>query len=292
MKKIVFVTAILWSVLCLGQDPPYNSWFSDASLQATVLLEKKVGDRFIAKGTGIMIMEYSSDNGIIVSCEHVLRGDSIYVVIPTTEEFKEFILADYGLHTLQNKFEQNNILWNKGDGFIRLKVGLHEGINFQKQPDGLDIAGFKFKAISSVWLPLIEKEIKIHNLLFIPRSFIQKEKDYKLGDDCYFVGFPFGLGTSSSPVPLFKSQSPKHLVRRATIAWVSEEHNEFLIDGFSYGGNSGGPLLKVGGGEGLPDFYLIGMVIGHFSDGDGLNTGLARVLKSDQILEVVELLDK
>jgi len=83
--------------------------------------------------------------------------------------------------------------------------------------------------------------------------------DLKLGDDIYFVGFPFGIGA------IGKNVEP--LVRSGIISWLSKDSPNFLLDAFSYGGNSGSPIFKKGtmkwGSLNWEGIYFVGMITGH-----------------------------
>ena len=128
------------------------------------------------------------------------------------------------------------------------------------------------------------------------------EKDLSLGDEIYFVGFPFGIGAHHRIEPL---------VRSGSIAWISENSREFLLDAFSFGGNSGSPVfLKrlIGTKPGVLRWekpFLVGMITGHhsirlenvltqpdpsvlkFEKGTiNLNLGLARCVWVDDILHI------
>lgn len=274
-----------------GQASAYYNWFTDESISTTVLLEKKVGEVFTTHGTGFLIYPYKSKKTIVISCEHVLKNQYIYLVLPTTKEFSNAVakLDSISIKNIKENLKQTNILWSNGDDFIRVEVNLIEGENFEKHSSNLDIAGFKVEIKSQI---LIQgQNIKLYEAKLIPKSYIEQENNFRLGEDCYFIGFPYGIGTRSASLKLYASDSPKHLVRRATISWISREQNEFLLDALSFGGNSGSPLFKVGWEPNKPSYYLIGIVIGHLNRGKE-NLGLARVLKSNQILEVVNMLDK
>lgn len=124
----------------------------------------------------------------------------------------------------------------------------------------------------------------------------------------YFIGFPFGFGTDELIQPI---------VRSGSIAWLPKNRAEYLIDAFSYGGNSGSPIFRkilFGAIPGKIDWELpklVGMITGHqnlslenvltqpdpselkFVKGNlDINLGLARCVFMDDIMELAAKLSE
>ena len=131
-------------------------------------------------------------------------------------------------------------------------------------------------------------EIKVAELKGIPKSRISYKDKIPLGLDVYFTGFPFSIGTEYglSLTGLYSDEIPNPLVRKGSIAWKSDNNNEFLLDAFSYGGNSGSPIFTLSDIQNRT--YLIGMVIGHLPSEQSDNIGLARCIWIDDIMKLVE----
>ena len=155
--------------------------------------------------------------------------------------------------------------------------------------------------------------IKICNVKSFPKSFMRLKKDVKLGEDIYFLGYPYMIGTKegysintnigSIRSGQYKTDVTTPVLRTGIVSWKSDTNKEFLLDAFSYSGNSGSPVFtKAKFGKPGPD--LIGMVIGHlnenleFEDVKNINKsktktygnmGLARCLWIDDILDVVKI---
>ncbi len=112
------------------------------------------------------------------------------------------------------------------------------------------------------------------------------------GDDVYLIGFPEGKidGHRDRPV-----------VRQGILAqvqgWLHEEHDYFLVDGSSFGGNSGGPVVtrpRIDAPEDhiLGHSLLLGMVqahaLSHGSSEGGENADLVTVIPVDAINDTIE----
>jgi hypothetical protein len=281
-KPILSILIFLISNISLSAQA---NWFDKDLSNCIIALEKRQGNDLIHHGTGFLIYNYEEPNkAYLVTCEHVLRNSSIVVKIPTTKKFREYVLKS-GTGNIQTKdnlwiFDGNNLLTD---------FQLIKDSTFAKD-DTLDIAAFTIQIPDAVIYNL--DTIKISDRKRIPTSFIKKRDGIELGTEIYFLGFPFAIGTSLGYVNsgYFSDEISNPLLRTGIVAWKSDNSKEFLLDAFSYGGNSGSPIFskrEVFGGN--P--YLIGMVIGHLSHPAtatklDMNIGLARCLWIDDILEV------
>ena len=95
----------------------------------------------------------------------------------------------------------------------------------------------------------------------------------------------------------FSDKKINPLVRGGVLAWKSDDSKEFLVDGTSYGGNSGSPVFTQYDLLHNKPPALIGMVLGHLAepvdstDSIGrINEGLARCIWIDDILKLAEKL--
>jgi len=290
-----------------------QTWFSQETIDCTVLLEKKVGNKFIPHGTGFLLYNYTkSSNYTVITCEHVLRNGSIYVLYQ----------ADSSLIAIMKKHNDKYVeigknAWQLDGNNLRTKVELIEGKTFVKHPI-LDIAGFKLD-IGSKITSITGKDttvINISKVKGIPISMIKKKENVGLGTDVYFLGFPFMIGTQEGySIPsdsgsinsgYYCESVANPVLRSGTIGWKSSNNNEFLIDAISYGGNSGSPVFSKAG-IGIKGPCLIGMVIGHLGEEIKFdknikpnevkvnvvgNAGLAKCLWIDDILLVAETISK
>lgn len=133
-------------------------------------------------------------------------------------------------------------------------------------------------------------------LPFVTQEALERERIRELeigeGDDVYLIGFPEGRleGYRDHPV-----------VRQGIVAqiqgWLAEEHEQFLVDGSSFGGNSGGPVVtrpRVDAPEDdiLSHSLLLGMVrahaLSHGSSEGGENADLVAVIPVDAINDTIE----
>lgn len=302
-------------LLSIGPVALYSQkWFDDQSIDCTVLQEKKVNDKYVPHGTGFLLYSYKEDRPYtLVTCEHVLRNTEIYVIVE----------ADTSIISYMMKLNQTSIffgknLWELDNGNLRARIDLIEDVTFVKHGH-LDIAAIPIDIHSKFYIhnESEKTEIKISNVEGIPRSQIKYKKDVSLGDDVYFLGFPFMIGTKNGyimpsnlgtiSVGSYNEDISNPVLRSGSIGWISKKNDEFLLDAFSYGGNSGSPLfLKKS--DGKPGPFLVGMVIGHLGEEliftlekdsnkvknlspEG-NAGLARCLWIDDLLEVVNKAEK
>ena len=291
------ISLLLLSLLISFQysiSQPTNPWFHGESIASTVLLEKELSGHFVAHGTGFIILPYKSSNQLIITCEHVLRNKSIFVNLEVNERFRNFV------RTLPSKQKQEiidllkrelNLLWNVNENFLRIKVDLIKDSTLFIHPKGLDIGGFKINLPGEYSFG--DSTFKIINARAIGKSRIKLKEKTSLGDDVYFIGFPFGIGSpTTTPSQLnYSTSSPRHLLRKGTISWISHDYDEFLLDAVSYNGNSGSPLFQISYEADKPPFYLIGIIIGHLGQ-DQINFGLARCLSANEIFKVIELADR
>jgi len=281
----------------------YSQWYDLQSTQVTVLLEKEVNGRMETYGTGFLLYNYDNPNtSIVVTCAHLLKRSTIFVSIN----------ADSSLISLVKQQTNNvavipakNRVWLIEGNRIRCPVMLmEEPKKTYVKHDSLDIGAFlinyPFREIKD---DSGKVTLKFSDKLSIPKSGIRLRSNASIGDEVYFVGFPFGIGN-------FDFISP--LVRSGSIAWFSNEESIFLLDAFSYGGNSGSPIflkriLSKPGQIGWDSALLAGMIIGHQSlqleniltqpdpkklefikSKIDMNLGLARCVWSDDILKIAE----
>lgn len=71
------------------------------------------------------------------------------------------------------------------------------------------------------------------DLLLIPENFIERYENLDEGDDVFFLGYPMGITARRHVYPLVRSG----------IISAKIEKKQFLIDGNSFPGNSGGPVF-------------------------------------------------
>ena len=279
-------------------QPLKSQWLDKQTLNATVLLEKVEKNGFPPYGTGFLYYNYeNTPDNIVVTCAHLVKGKKIISVRVNPDTSLINILTE---QEKKGTIIQNVLI---EENSIRFIVDLTETPVYIHPT--LDIAAFTFK------IPALYsngEQLKLANFLFIPKSAVKQRSEISLGDEVYFIGFPLGYGA-------FKYVEP--IVRSGSVAWMPREESVFLLDAFSYGGNSGSPIFQkniVGSKPGelsWSETKLMGMVVGHQSiklenmlnqpnpdelkfevtDVD-LNIGLARCVYTDDIDFVIENLKK
>lgn len=300
MKKLIIIIAIL----ILFVNLIYCQWYDPQSTNVTVLLEKEKNGKIEPYGTGFLLWNYDEPaNPILITCKHLLGEGTLYVSINADTSLTDILKA--------NKTEQKFILegkrnWTLQGNKLRCQVDLHEG-NYLVH-DTLDIGAFLIDyPFHELHDDKGETLLKFANTLSIPKSGIEMRKNIDIGEEVYFVGFPFGIGTLDIINPL---------VRSGSIAWFSNNSTIFLLDAFSYGGNSGSPIFlkRIVAEPGKLEWSLaklVGMIIGHqeikleniltqpdpnelkFEKGEvKINIGLARCIWSDDIVEFAKEAEK
>ena len=282
----------------------YSQWLEPETIQATVLIEKMKDNKFYSHGTGFLLYNYENPkNYIIVTCAHLIKN---------RKEIFVRMNIDSTINEILKEKKVNSIFSDKND-WIVIQNNIIFRIYLKSNPktfvinDSLDIGAFLLNIpILTIQNDTTQKVIKFAKKLGIPKSGIKFRDKLSLGDEVYFIGFPFGIGASNIISPL---------VRSGSIAWLSDNSSEFLLDSFSFGGNSGSPvfckvLLGTKVGQIVWDApKLIGMIIGHhgikldniltqpnpnelkFEKGSiDMNFGLARCVFIDDILKVTEKL--
>ncbi len=269
--------------ICFSANSQVVSYLPESAIKSVVLLEKKVDSLYIPHGTGFLMLSYDKDKPLfVVTNEHVLRNRFIYVTVPADSE-----LINYLTIRKSKYFTLNGQTWEFLGNKLRLRYELIPDSTFVYNKE-LDIAAFKIKIGNTISIN-DSTDLKITNVTGIGLSTVKYNKDIQLGTDIFFIGFPFLIGTEKgwNFSKKFSSNIPSPLVRKGIVAWKSNEEDVFLLDAFSYSGNSGSPIFTINDGQNLT--YLIGIVAGHLPSENSDNSGLARCIWID---EVVLLFDK
>jgi S1-C subfamily serine protease len=275
MKNFISLFSILVILLFRSSIAQEINWFGKSTIYSTVLLQKKENSTFINHGTGILYSPDNNERSYVITCEHVLRNSDIYVVVSADSELvKKINSKKEGGITFRNCF------WELDGQLLRLKINLIKDSTFLKYPNKeIDLGVFPIQLFTSIVYDsrIIEKFTKT---TFVSDKNLGNSKFLKIGEEIYFSGFHFGLGTNEILSPI---------VRSGTISWVSENKDIFLLDAFSYGGNSGSPVFtkmsSLSSERNQP--YLIGMVTGHIISPGNENIGLATCVSIQKIKELL-----
>ncbi len=272
IKKTILLLIILAPNLHYAQV----SGFNENLRRIVVAIEKKQGDEYSYHGTGFILYDYDSPLRYIVTNKHIIGSHkTLYVTLP----IKGNILAQEG-----QKIDE---IWTVTNNNIRGRVELIPDSTVVIC-DEYDLAVFKME------LPTIiirdNKDTFLVDRVSVPNSAIKTLDKVSIGTDVFFIGFPFRIGTEEGYLEtgLYSDFTTNLLVRKGIIAWKSETTDEFIVDGFSFQGSSGSPVLTKRDvlTEGN---YLIGIVFAHldewaktFSEKDTIhyNAGLARCVSS------------
>ncbi|MCJ7553941.1 MAG: serine protease [Ignavibacteriaceae bacterium] len=273
-KTILSLLFIFFCLLNMVYAQEIN-WFANSTINAVTLIQKKVQNTFVNHGVGILFSPTNNNRAIIATCEHLTRGKEFYVVVDADTNFLKIMANIHKSYLIINE-----TTWEIDGNQLKTKITLIKDSTYVTHPDtSLDIAAFPIDLSSYVRLHDSTK-ILCTETTFVGTRNIGNKKMIRLGEDVYFVGFPFGIGTQFTLEPL---------VRSGIVSWVSEKSKVYLLDAFSYGGNSGSPIFtKMSSlSEERNKPFLIGMVIGHLGI-ENENFGLARCVSIEDIITVVE----
>lgn len=271
----------MFSQIARGQG-----YFSTELIDCVVSLEKEDSlGKIIPHGTGFCIYNYGNPNElIVVTNEHNLRNGYIYIKSAVTDSAFRFMIR-YKIDTVT----VDGQAWVLDGYNLHTKVFLKYGVNYLPH-DSLDFAIFKVPSFSGINIGT--DSTKVFKTTSLPLSLIKSKNDVKLGTPVYFVGFPFGIGHSYgfTVSDSYNDEKLTPLVRRGIVAWKSDTKKEFLLDAFSYPGNSGSPVFSETGVFGESP-GLIGIVFAHLGqNGSNANIGLARCYWVDDILDLIKRL--
>ena len=298
---------IIFVVLLILLNPKFElaQWAEPQTLQATVLIEKESGQ---PQGTGFLLYDYENTGSyIVVTCSHLIGANKRFLVRVNADTAIINYLRSENIPAIVLK----NVKSIVAKESVTIIVDLYDsdGSKLFVQDTSLDIAAFYLSNFNvEIKTDTATNTYKAAKILGIPMSYYAYRKELSLGDEVYFVGFPFGIGASNLIEPLIRSGS---------IAWMSKNSQVFLLDAFSYGGNSGSPIFQkiiLGAEPGSMKWKspkLVGMITSHqglkldniltqpnpnelkFEKGSvELNFGLARCVYLDDILNVVSKLNK
>jgi len=220
----------------------------------------------------------SPGDNYIVTCAHLLKNKLLYVSINADSSLIKF----FDTHPTDN-FIFENTYWFYKNGRLHSPIIIQKEEKYTVLIDSLNNNIFKKDTISSVVLDdgndigvfkftfpfwaVFENQpldtIIIAKNAALPISMVAGKNEITIGQEIYFIGFPFGYGTDYKLTPI---------VRSGSIAWRSEDRKNIILDAFSYGGNSGSPIFLKRLFSSNPNqaewnsAQLIGMVTSHIND--------------------------
>ena len=287
-QNTIFLLGLLLFIIqtqVLGQ---IKSYLPPKATNCLVLLEKKFNGNFVPHATGFLLQSYYIDAPVtVVTNEHVLRNRNIYVTVPADSNLVQLMRI-----RKKRYFNIDNTTWEVFGNKLRHDFKLIPDSTFAVNKD-LDIGVFNISIGNSTTID-DSIEIKVSSIIALGSSSIKYKKDIPLGTNVFFVGFPFFIGTelgfmNNSIKRMYAENVPNPLVRSGSIAWISDNNDSFLLDAFSYPGNSGSPVITISDIQNRT--YIIGIVSGHLSATGNDNIGLANCVWMDDIIELIEKLE-
>jgi hypothetical protein len=241
MKAILYIILIWFSFSTNIQGQPTLAQDWEASL---VKIMKGGESRFsVPHGCGLLVKGQEIGLTYLITNRHLIGNrDSLYFIMTNydTSFSPPRLTPCEVIYPLNN--EKGNPVWIS-------------------HPDTLfDIA----------IIPLLEMDNDcIETFKVFPSEKISDFNGISEGDFVYFYGLPFMSR-------LKRSGESVALVRGGIVSYKAEEptvinntlltYGQFLIDGFSYGGNSGSPVITSCGPD--SSARLVGIVVGHVPEAD------------------------
>jgi hypothetical protein len=260
--------------------------FYNQSINSTILLYKKDSTgQLVSHGTAFTLYNYDTiNNGLqLITCEHLTHHDTLIAVIPADDSIKKILLEEKKSKIVYNIGNGNVITQFDGNNFLFM-IPLKLGFNLFKHKY-LDLAVI-FCDLPSKLKDDKNQMIALTNLKALSKSYMSSNEDVFPGQEVIFVGFPYGIGTKYGfqGSSLYGDHKSNPLLRKGIVSWCSENSDMFLVDGFSFSGNSGSPIFSIPnlGYEGK----FVGMVIGHLSDSYPVNNIYIDTLKNQLVQNV------
>ena len=110
-----------------------------------------------------------------------------------------------------------------------------------------------------------------------------KETKYFLGQDCYFLGFPFGLKMDDKK-DIFNQGFPSPFVKKGIISAVMDEENclQIFLDGHNNPGFSGGPAIVENFNKKTKNnLGIIGIVSAYLTDSKEIDTPFGKFINTE-----------
>ncbi|MDO9374793.1 MAG: trypsin-like peptidase domain-containing protein [Bacteroidota bacterium] len=285
MRKILAV--LLLSIASIAATAQMRDFYK-TTVNATILLYKKANGHLKSHGTAFILYNYNpgSDESILVTCEHVTHHDTLIAAIPATDSLKNALISknQHSLTYTSNGgrqtvgFDGVNLLFN---------ILVKPGENYYKHPR-LDLATI-FCNLPTVLVNKTNTAVQLTDMKTLPKSVISERNEMYAGQEITFIGFPSGIGTQNGffGSNMYRDAKANPLFRKGIVSWTSENAELFLVDGFSYGGNSGSPIFSVPNSESPGKF--LGMVIGHLNDEFELTSFSMDTLKKQPVQNITSI---
>lgn len=231
MKKVLIAIIFLLSYQNL-----YSQVFGniiEENIQSTVLI--KIGNE---SGSGIMVID--SNSIFLITARHVLFKEKTSKV-----ELKQFyFLVEFYAKNLKND-DQNTILIDAKKLLKNKNLTFHKTqdicvvkiaeLELPKKPEA-KIVNSPVNYLDGV--DRLGKSVNYSTFGLVKGKYLKKEELY-LGEQVFTIGFPVSLGLKK--IPQFDYDRP--LLKRCSIAGLSDNYDTYTVDCHVYSGNSGGPVF-------------------------------------------------
>jgi len=240
MKRFIVVISILL-ISNLANCQVFGNLI-ESIIQPTVLVK-------IGQGLGSGILVYDSTKLSLVTAKHV--------IFDSNQNSKQLNSDQLTIQFYLKNFRKNNA------NFIKVDLNKAISNNLLLTDSLIDICVIKLASIDTA------SNIHYYAGISSPNDSIEyapyplgqdkiiKKNDLYLGEDVFIVGFPNSIGLQQSPQ--FDYNRP--LLKRGSIASLSDNFNTFIIDCSAYQGNSGGPVFLERKSFDKYSLRLIGIVI-------------------------------
>ena len=276
--KYVFST-VLFLIFAFSTSGNSQSGLPKYWEKCVVMIEKELQNTdgtidTVPHGTGFIFFD-STLGTFLVTNRHILKG-------------RDLVFTRYNKSNFDSK--EDTVRYHRERYYL---IGKDLKPLWIGHPDStIDVAALKIS------LPNVKIDVRI-----LGYSRFKDFDSLEVGEDIYFFGFPLGVVGSKGKgdFPILRSGVVSYKSLELTyVGDATVDSAEFLIDGFSFGGNSGSPVLtRVTSGR---KSALVGIVKGHVplnyrsiiekAGPDTVsfeqNTGLAIAICADRIRETLE----
>ena len=223
MKRI-FIFILLTTIFKSGDCQVFGNLIENV-IQSTVLV--KIGD---VSGSGILVRD-STDNISLITAKHVLLDPKTkFSKLHSDSALIQFYASDFESDSANYifidliKIQSEKLLKvDSTHDICVVKIAFVEESKVIKYNNGISRYGHPAK----------------YTPYYIDEKTIISKKNLFLGEDIFIVGFPSSIGLKQ--IPQFDYDKP--LLKRGSVAGVSDKFDNFIIDCPVYHGNSGGPVF-------------------------------------------------
>jgi hypothetical protein len=225
MKKTFFIFILLFSLSFISHSQPY---IADRGLSIPVQLQINN-----MQGSGFFLKD--NDKVYLISAAHVIIDINEYIKTQRVKLFDSTLIVKYystNPYDCSLSFLKMNLskIYSKNQLWIYLEkdiIALCVGTIENDTVLSLD---------SEIAIKRNPENIKLPIILESEKAMLD---ELNIGQELFIIGYPSSVGLRNNN----QIDYSKPLVRKGIISGFNKSNNSIVIDGASYQGNSGGPIL-------------------------------------------------